>query len=276
VVHVGPCQSWIDTSDFCHPCTGAAFATVETTVKNEAILAASQVLFVLSGKRFAGNCSTTVRPCVRSIYETRPVILDGSVDYDFPWTVCSCQRGRDCGCTTLSEITLGASPIRTITRVRIDGVDLDPTRYRVDDHRYLVRLPDADGVNPGWPCCQRLDRAATEDETFEVQFTYGREPPEIAKRAAAELACQLALSCSPTGAGTCRLPQRVQSISRQGVSMTVLDPFNFLDNGRTGLYICDLFLATYNPSGVRRPGAVMSPDWGRRVRRVGTETATGS
>ena len=56
----------------------------------------------------------------------------------------------------------------------------------------------------------------------------------------------------------CELPQRVQSVTRQGVSVTVLDQFEDLDEGRTGIWLIDSWVAsvTRPPSG----GSVLSPD----------------
>jgi hypothetical protein len=49
------------------------------------------------------------------------------------------------------------------------------------------------------------------------------------------------------GSSACKLPQRVTNISRQGMSMTLLDPQDFLQDGRTGLYEVDLALRVFNP-----------------------------
>ena len=62
------------------------------------------------------------------------------------------------------------------------------------------------------------------------------------------------------GDDECVLPQRVTPISRQGVSWTLLDPQDFLDNGRTGIYHVDLFLRTVNPDRARLRSRVFSPD----------------
>jgi hypothetical protein len=58
----------------------------------------------------------------------------------------------------------------------------------------------------------------------------------------------------------CALPQRVTSISRQGVSYTLLDSQDFIDDVRTGLYAVDLFLKTVNPDKARAKSRVFSPD----------------
>jgi hypothetical protein len=62
------------------------------------------------------------------------------------------------------------------------------------------------------------------------------------------------------GDDDCALPQRVTSISRQGVSYTLLDSQDFIDDLRTGLYAVDLFLKTVNPDKARRKSRVFSPD----------------
>jgi hypothetical protein len=58
----------------------------------------------------------------------------------------------------------------------------------------------------------------------------------------------------------CALPQRITSVSRQGVSYTILDQQDFLDELRTGIYEIDLYLKTANPDKARRPAKVFSPD----------------
>ena len=58
----------------------------------------------------------------------------------------------------------------------------------------------------------------------------------------------------------CELPQRVTSVSRQGVSYTILDNQEFIDELRTGLYEIDLFLKVVNPDNARRKSKVFSVD----------------
>jgi hypothetical protein len=69
------------------------------------------------------------------------------------------------------------------------------------------------------------------------------------------------------GDETCALPQRVTSVARQGVSYTVLDDQDFIDNMRTGLYAVDLFLKASNPDKARARARVFSPDT-NRARRI--------
>ena len=59
------------------------------------------------------------------------------------------------------------------------------------------------------------------------------------------------------------------SISRQGVSYTVLDSQDFIDELRTGIYAIDLFLKTANPDKARARSRVFSPDMPRARRITG-------
>lgn len=240
----GPCAPWAVADDVCAPCAGLTF---DTGVLENALLRASEILFALSGRQFAGACEATERPC-------------GS---------CGCEPNR-CGCGSLSKVRLGGSPIRAVSEVIVDGVILDTSTYRVDDYRYLVRLRDLDGSRHSWPCCQDLSLDPTEPKTWQVTYTYGADVPLSGVAAAAELGCQLALACDPQAGAVCQLPQRVTSIVRQDVSMAILDPFTFLDDGKTGLYNVDLFLKAFNPAGLRRRATAVSPDSRSAVSRIGT------
>jgi hypothetical protein len=58
----------------------------------------------------------------------------------------------------------------------------------------------------------------------------------------------------------CALPQRVTSVTRQGVTYTVLDSQDFLEEMRLGIYEVDLFLKTNNPNRAQKRSKVFSPD----------------
>lgn len=281
----GTCGSWstVEATKLCLPCADVDDDTLERTLS-----IASDLLYQLSGRQFSGSCLDTVRPCARceSFNVLSASYWWGSWDWNAGWGFCSCNRPRDCGCSRLSEITLGTYPVTSIVEVLVaddsnpdwlSGAGtaiLDPTLYRVDDYRYLVRLPNPDGSSQGWPRCQRLDLPTTESDTFSVELTYGILPPSPGIAAAEEWACQMALAC--VGSSECRLPQRVQSITRQGVSMVMLDPMAFLEAGRTGLYLVDTFLAAYNKNGLKSRASVLSPNMRRRVRRTDTGVSSGS
>jgi len=103
----------------------------------------------------------------------------------------------------------------------------------------------------------------TESGTFSVKFTYGEDPPQSGKDAATTMATEFARLYS--GAAN-RLPARIQSITRQGVTMTIIDPMQFLDDGLTGLYDVDLFIRQYNRGKQVVPATIWSPDLDSRHR----------
>lgn len=225
---------------------------------------ASDVLFQLTGRAWPGVCSATVRPCM-----DRPAV---------PWSVrgtgvSGCNTLGHCACGGLSEILLPGRPIVSVTQVKIDGEVIAAARYRVDDFRSLVYLPESDSAErQGWPCCQRLDLADSETDTWSVAYTFGSAPPVGGVMAAKALGCELALAMSPETVGLCRLPKRITSITRQGVSLAILDPLTLFSDGLTGIPEVDLWVSSIRVGRARRPSGVVVPGRPGRggARRVGT------
>lgn len=114
-----------------------------------------------------------------------------------------------------------------------------------------------------------LEDICSSCHVFEVTVTHGIPIPSILKRAARELACHLiAVSCLGT---ECKLPDRVTSISRRGVSMEVGSPLEYLEGGKTGIYAVDLAIMTLNPSKLQSPSFVWRPGMSSdRLHRVYT------
>lgn len=260
----GPCEPWATVADVCSPCDDYTF---DVGILEDNLEVASELLFVLSGRQFPGECSATIRPCAtRWGGDWFPRLDAPSIGHGFHHP-CTC-RGS-CSCLGRAQVSLGLSGVIDVVEVRQDGAVVSDALYRLDDGGRLVRLPDPDGSRPGWPCCQRLDLADTEEGTFAVDLVYGRAVPAAGRMAAAALGCQLALACQPETMGVCRLPKRVQTLSRQGVTVgAILDNFDQLDQGKTGIYEVDLFIKAYNPKGLRRRATVVSPDTMGRHRRV--------
>lgn len=90
-----------------------------------------------------------------------------------------------------------------------------------------------------------------------MAVSYGADPPPIGFSAASALGAEFAKSRAGLPN---RLPVRLQSITRQQVSMTVLDPMAFLDKGLTGVVEADMFISAYNPNRQKRRPQVWSPD----------------
>lgn len=253
----GVCEPWVTIARIrelanCDP------AVTDETLSETAIPVASDMLFELTHRRWPGECDDTVRPCSRYLATRWYGTAEG-----WPWDwACNCLQSSDCGCARISEVILPRGPVTAITHVKVDGQTLGAALYRVDDYRKLVRLPDADGTNASWPCCQDLSRTSSEDDTFEVAYTYGTAPPPAGELAAAFLACQIGMWVTPGLEKKCTLPARARQVSRSGVTidLTAGPPIVF------GIPAIDSFLNAYvNP---KRPSGIINPDDVVRARRT--------
>lgn len=218
-----------------------------------------------------GTCAETVRPCRQdcqpsTFWGGRPAYLPGS---GAPWTPAliagkwynlGCTCGDTCGCSVVHEITL-PPPVSSIVSVVIDGEVLDPDSYRVDNGKSLVRL---DGN--GWPTCNDMSSPSASgtgaEGTWEVTYLRGSEVPVGGQVAAGILAAEFAKSACGVD---CALPKRVTSVTRQGVSIGILDTFDDIEVGHTGIWLVDSWVASIK-SAPRR-SRVASPDF-RPMRRT--------
>lgn len=256
----GPCQAWISADDLV-ACAGEASSG--STLLAEAAVIATELLYEVSGRQWRGICAATVRPCTSRAcgFQTlsRGHIVSGWQDDLFRWSWDDSSPSRHCGCEPLSIVTLAGYPVRTIVAVKIDGELVDPSLYRLDDRRDLVRLADPDGTARRWPACQRLDLPAGAPGTFEVTYLYGADPPHAGVKAAEQLACEL-VRADPAVEGDCTLPAGTTQVTRQGLTIQ-RDPLaTYISGGHTGLVFIDAFVSTYNPKSQRRGTAVWSPD----------------
>ena len=234
------CTPWATIADLGSPCDDY---TIDTSLLEDSLQIASDVLFHLSGQRFPGECEATIRPC----------------GYRTPES-CGCLSSRSCACSAVSELHL-PGPVVSVDEVKIDGAVLDSARYRVDDYRMLVYLPESDSAErQGWPCCTRLDLADTEEDTWSITYTYGQNPPIGGIRAAAVLACELTLGVPAGDREPMPAPETShQSITRQGVSMAILDPLTLFADGLTGLSEVDLWVSSVSVGAKRRRASVIVP-----------------
>src|SRR5699024_472918 len=134
--------------------------------------------------------------------------------------------------------------------VRIDGNVLPDSAYRVDYGNILIRT---DGQT--WPAVQDMLADPSELNTFEVTYKRGIEVPAGGQFAAGVLACELAKAYC--GDQTCELPKRVQTVTRQGVTVGFMDQFEGLEEGKTGIWSIDSWIASVNRVGTF--ASVMSP-----------------
>jgi hypothetical protein len=154
-------------------------------------------------------------------------------------------------CTSCSEVTLPA-PVHAITEVKVDGVVLSPTAYRLDEGRKLVRI---DGST--WPYRNQLTLPDTGPGTWTVTAQYGESVPTSGAIAIGELACEYLKGLKGQD---CRLPRAVTQLARQGVTITMPDLASQFQSGLTGLYFVDLFIKTWNPKGLRSRARAYSVD----------------
>lgn len=223
---------------------------------------AATYLWDWTGRKY-GQCEVTLRPCRQDCWEGRSTFWGGSggpLRGGLPftpalirgqWYNLGCGTcGDTCGCGSTQALRL-PGPIASVGEVQIDGTVLDPAAYRVDNGRFLVRQ-DGDL----WPTCQDMNLVLGQPDTWGVTYTKGYAVPKGGQVAAGLLANELAkAACNDK---TCGLPRRVQSITRQGVTVAVLDAFDDIDEGHTGIWLIDSWVA----SVVRRPRRmrVLSPD----------------
>lgn len=216
----------------------------------DAAAVASRVAWALGGRRH-GLCPVTGerpgRPRWRSCCLTR-----SAYRWNGEWR-------NGCSCKRLPIVQLAGDPVDSIQAVRIGGVVLDPSAYHQLSGNRLIRR---DGGS--WPACQLLDEPDDAEDVLVVDYTWGVPVDPQGILAISELACEL-LKARPGSGGKCRLPERVTQVTRQGVTFVLLDPFDFLQEGRTGVYSFDLWISTVNPELLTQAPRVRSPDIARPI-----------
>lgn len=222
-----------------------------TEFADEAAKTASYLLWAMSGRKYTGTTIVTERyTCTLrnnrmgpSVKTNSPILFGGDVyniptdDYDEYSELMADGMSPD------ARIKLRGRPVLKIHAIRNKyGKILDPSSYYLVDHSTI----HIKAGTPWTPC------------NTEITYEYGATVPMAGKMAAKTLATEFAKLWS--GDEECMLPQRVTSVSRQGVSYTILDNQEFIDELRTGLYAVDLFLKTVNPDNARRKSKVFSVD----------------
>jgi len=221
-------------------CLTEEWEATAPAVQARAQALASTTLRRLSGYR-VGGCPITVRPCLRSCVNTAVLtgrgwgptrLADGS------W-VNSCGCAAECSCTSLCEIVL-RPPVGPVSWVKVDGLEMLTTDYRVDGNRLLWT-----GVGEcPWPVCQDMAADENDPDTFAVRYLPAHAPDSLAAYAAGVLAMEFAKAC--TGS-KCRLPATVTAVTRQGVSFDLAA--GAFGNGLTGIREVDAWIGLWRPEG---------------------------
>lgn len=288
---VGPCQPWASSQSIWE-CCGEPMTTIGEGSSAEECpvdmtqfaLEASQLLYELSGRQFSGACEKTVRPCGERWCGFQ-VLSRGHIVMDPYWWTPYWNgnqwwfdNAQPCGCRPLDRIKLSGYPVREIVEVLIDGVVVSPDTYRLDERRWLSRVPDP--ANPDvilrWPACQSMGLPDTESGTFSVRYRYGQDAPPLGIHAASQLGCELYKACAGQA---CALPTGTTRVNRQGITIEKLAFASWGYTSRnqrgvapgwhTGLPLVDAFLGAYNASGIKRRPVFWSPGGHRYARSVG-------
>lgn len=225
-------------------CLPVAETEIEIAQQEAAEDLAVHVLWALSGRQF-GLCPVIARPCPAPCSGLVPesALFGG---WFFPvwdggnWRNVACGCGPKCSWQSPSVIHLAARvalPVQEVTEVVIEGTVLDPSEYRLEGD-LLYR------VNGRWPA-QDLTRPLDEPGTWSVSYTRGNPPPLGSAKLVGLLAAEFLAACN---GGKCRLPRRVRSVTRQGVSYDMVDPTDIYETGKTGIPEIDLWLSSVNPN----------------------------
>lgn len=245
----GPCGWTVEVCDTC--CSDAVTGLPTWDIIQDM---AASFLWRATGRVF-GLCAQTYRPCARSCFDggsglPTPYRFGGS------WYNLSCAScAGSCSCRDISEIWLPGT--YAVTGLVIDGAPLDPeSEVLVYDHSRIVR---ADGQQ--WPTCQDLslpsDAVSGQAGTWEITILSGSPVPAGGELMAGILACELAKACIEDD--SCRLPKRVQTITRQGITVGFQDAFENLPDMLTGLWEVDAWITSARATGWREP-TIGSPD----------------
>lgn len=267
-----PC-GWTPDVSACRsgPCCPDVDAPANATVKAIAEQLATNLLWRLTGMRF-GCCEIKVRPCKPrtcdpltlvdiiyfdqrrfgqgstnlGVFNFSPTLIDGQVFN----IACGCPTGC-CTCHSTCEVRL-PGPVCSITSVQIGADIVPPSAYQLYSDGTLVFL---DGEN--CPPCQDYNKDLGEVGTWSVTYTIGEPVPDELNFAAGLYACELAKSILGEA---CALPQRVQSVARQGMQIAFVDPIILAEAGLTGIPIVDQIIRAFNPSKLAQASYVWSPD----------------
>lgn len=223
---------------------------------------AVEMLWAWTGRKF-GVCDVTIRPCrdecagggstfwgpSAGVDGWSPVLVGGE------WFNVSCGScAQSCGCGLDEAVALRLpGEVAGVVSVWIEGELLPSSAYSLRDG-VLFR---ADGGV--WPACNNPlgDPRVVGSGAWEVAYETGTPVPTSGQMAAGLLSCELRKAACRDK--TCQLPQRVQSVTRQGVSIgAVVDSFEDLKDGRTGIWLIDSWVAQVNAPRTAAP-QVFSP-----------------
>lgn len=203
-----------------------------------AVQGAQQLLWSKTGRRL-GVCDVTEEYSITASGVCgMPYLGD-----DLVWR----NRGAGAACC---QISLMSQPVQVVDEVRVDGQVIDPSGYRLIGSR-LQRLGAC------WPADDGCGAPRVQ-----VRYRWGVPVSGamwgLVAPAMGEVAAEfLAAICG----GTCKLPSRAVSITRQGVTIELGGAPD--SPGLLGLPLADMLIGATNPTGRQARSRVYSPDMAR-------------
>lgn len=243
----------------CDECCSLDLEELDSDLVEMAKAWATNFLFIATGRRF-GACPRVYRPCRKKCppamnccggYAGTSMVRPYKLPWAHDWVNISCGVCRKgCECSEVSEVLL--PNVAEVLNVRIDGVDYDPCgMVAVYDKTRVVRV---DGGQ--WPMCQELGRTDGPG-TWSITITQGTCVPAGAAWMAGTLMCEFLKACLKRD--DCALPRRLQTITRQGVTMGFADQFENLGVLRTGIWEIDAWIEQGRYVGTPQ-ATVLSPE----------------
>lgn len=225
-------------------CLPEAVSDIDVMQQEDAENLAVQVLWALSGRQF-GVCPVMARPCPQPC-SGRPYYGLPMSGWFFPvwdganWRNVACGCGPKCSWQAPNVIHLASRvglPIQEVVEVVVAGEVMPESEYRLEGD-LLYR------IGTDWPT-QDMTQPLDQPGTWSVTYMRGTPPPPGSAKLVGLLAKEFLAACS---GGKCRLPRRVKSVTRQGVSYDMVDPVSIYAEGLTGIPEVDLWLSAVNPN----------------------------
>lgn len=232
---------------------GDCWTSHTPAVRERATALAVGHMWAATGRQY-GLCEVTVVVCnpgtADPLYQTFGVVggdpgAGPYIDTAGAWRNRGC--GGSCTCNAACQLELPA-PVDSIVEVVVASEAVDPDAYEVHNNTWLVRIDGA-----CWPTCGSL----TPDYGMSVTYRRGTPIPADVQAATEQLACQFAAACS---GGACSLPQRLVSLSRQGVDIQVAQADPTTGWWLTNIAFVDQVIGVHNPLHAAGRSEILSPD----------------
>lgn len=219
------------------------------------LIEATRRMYLAEGGNYTGCCETKFRPCRRTCGKGLAPLLSfpvtGITELDEIRAVvwqCSCPVPVGCSCSTWDRLAVPFRYVTSVVEVKIDGVVLAPSAYRLADG-WLLRI-DGDL----WPECNATELADTEPGTWSVTVLHGLGLPPEGVSIAAQFAVELAKACRGS---ECRLGPGIKVVHRAGVEYEIIEPVG--DSVSTGFGPADDWIELVHGGHVSEPPRMYRP-----------------